>query len=851
MAFARTSVAFAAFLLVPQASAQPEILTTSTLSDVRRLTLAAEGASAADFLPGGNDVLIRRSMIDGAASLVVLSLEDGRTRPIPTDGNVLGAGSPHPVDARTLVVLAGEGSETAGVLYEVDAGGARRLAEGLEGAYSPTGRHIVFSGHNCGDLDKEATVQANLRLCLMDLSTGDVRTLSAPGTGQDDRDPAWSPDGATIVFSRMSVEQSELYRLSLAEAAMPEAAALTALGAQAKEPTFHPSGDYVIFTTTSLDDEDADLFLIDPAGGYEPVRVLASPGPQSQPTFAPTGDKVAWTGAIMMQANDDEEAIDTGRREVFLAGWEHEGALALLRAAPPLSAVVQADLDGTDNDISEDDLRRHVGVLTSEAMAGRMTGSPGEQAATAYVAAAFNALGLEPAGDDGYFQSFSFRYAGRPLPESTLIFEREGNEPLSMTLSEDWVPLAFSATTETASTPLVFGGFGFDAPEWEGHPPVDSYGDLDVAGKWVLLWRGNPPGVEASDRPDLTRLSSLVNKSRLAAEKGAAGVILMRAPSVSTSGANLPGPTVAADEGTYPIPVVVVGSAHNETLLAGQDREQLLAMAGAGKLIARSLPGVSVRTSIGLDVEMRSGRNVLGRLDLDGATNNPPVILGGHIDHLGRGLHSMSANEPIGEALVDRRRRLYVGADDNASGIAALIEIAQSLVKNQPAGAVRDVIFAAWSGEELGLLGSSHYVATLGEVKNDVGEKVVVADEVAAYLNLDMIGRLRETLQVRGVGTSSVWPSGIERANAAIGLRLAPRREASSRMDTAPFERSGVPVLAFYTGWHEQYHQPSDRVELLNFDGLARISRLVERVLLDLARSHIAPDFTEAKEQSQ
>ncbi|MEM6624729.1 MAG: M28 family peptidase [Pseudomonadota bacterium] len=785
-------------------------------------------------------------MADGAGSLVVLSLDDGTTRPIAVDVDVLGAGSPHPIEARTLIALPSAKADVRGALYEVDADGMRRIVEGRDGAYSPSGQQVAFSGSHCGDLGREVGGQPNFRLCLLDLGTGDVQTLSAPGLGQDDLGPTWSPDGATIVFTRTTAGRSELYRVSPDDGHLPEATALTGLGAQANDPEFHPSGDYVIFSTTSLDDDDADLFLIDPAGGHEPVRVLTSPGLQSQPTFAPSGDKAAWTGAIMMQAAEDEEPTDTGRREVFLASWDHDAALALLRAAPPLNAVMQPDMNPTDTAISTDDLRRHVGTLSSEAMGGRFTGSPGERAATAYVAAAFKALGLEPAGEDGYFQTFTFRYAARPTPDSMLKFEPEGEQPLAMTLAQDWVPLAFSATGKTAPAPLVFGGFGFDAPAWEGNPPVDSYGDLDVAGKWVLIWRGNPPGVVARDRPDLTRLSSFVNKSRLAAEKGAVGVILMRAPGVSTSGANLPGPTVEADEDSYSIPVVVVGSAHNETLLAGEDLERLLALAQAGEGIARPLPGVLVQTSIGLDVEMREGRNVLGRLDLDGTANRPPVILGGHIDHLGRGLQSSGASEPPEQSLADQRRRLFPGADDNASGIAALIEIAQNLAENQPADAVRDVIFAAWSGEELGLLGSSHYVAALDTEQTGANQKVVVVDEVAAYLNLDMVGRLREALEVRGLGTASIWPSVIERANAGIGLRLEPRREASSRMDTAPFERSQFPVLAFYTGWHEQYHRPTDRVELINFEGLARVSRLVERVLSDLVRRSSAPAFTGA-----
>ncbi|MEL6336682.1 MAG: M28 family peptidase [Pseudomonadota bacterium] len=850
MGFARMAAGLAIAFSGLAGVAVTQAAEPAPLVDPRRLTLAGAGAAVSGFVSDGA-LMIRREAAEGAPALVILSLTDGQTQAVEGSEGLLGTGAAHPTEERALAALPQQGAAAdndLGVLHDIDAQGVRRLAQGHDGAYAPGGRAVVFSSALCGAPQVEGA--ENRRLCHLDLETGEIRPLTTPEVGEHDREPAWSPDGTTIVFSRRGPAGSELYRLGLEAGEGAAPVALTALGARAEAPVFHPSGAYLAFVSTSLDDGDADLFLLAPDGAHEPMRVLARPGPQSHPQFAPGGGRIAWTGAIMTGGGEDEAPEDTGRREVFLAGWNHKAARALLRAAPPRQALEAPAMEATVPGIDEDDLRRHVAALSAEALEGRLTGTAGERAATAYMAAAFEAIGLAPAGDDGYFQPFTFRFAARPTAETALIFTRNDGEAPAMALDEDWVPLAFSATGETEAAPVVFGGFGFDAPAWEGHPPVDSYGDLDVAGKWVLVWRGNPPGVSGRDRPDLTRLSSFVSKAQLAADKGAAGIILMRAPGVSTSAANLPGPTVEADEDPYPIPVVVVAAEHNETLLAGEDLEALLAMAEAGERIARPLPDLSAQASIGLEVELREGRNVLGRLDLDGSADRAPVILGGHIDHLGIGFGA-AGEEPADEPLAERRRRLHPGADDNASGTAAIIEVAQSLAANPPEGAVRDVILAAWSGEELGLLGSSHYVdqmtgAPEGEAAEE--EPPVLTERIAAYLNLDMVGRLREALQLRGVATSPDWPRAIERANAGLGLPLDPRAQASRRMDTVPFQRAGVPTLAFYTGWHEDYHRPADRVELIDFAGLARVTAMVERMTRDLARAPAAPALAEAED---
>jgi Tol biopolymer transport system component len=196
------------------------------------------------------------------------------------------------------------------------------------------------------------------------------------------------------------------------------------------------------------------------------------------------------------------------------------------------------------------------------------------------------------------------------------------------------------------------------------------------------------------------------------------------------------------------------------------------------------------------------GRNVLGRLRGEGEGT---VVVGAHLDHLGPG---------------------YPGADDNASGVAALIEIARQIPRR---GLRRTILFAAWSGEEVGLLGSRTFAAR--------------AKDVAAVLNMDMVGRLDRALILQGVGSSPSWLAEIERANAPVGLPISLSEESRLPTDTTSFHLKGIPALNAFTGAHLDYHQPSDTADKLNYAGIDRIARLMARLAHHLASSDRPVEF--------
>ena len=236
------------------------------------------------------------------------------------------------------------------------------------------------------------------------------------------------------------------------------------------------------------------------------------------------------------------------------------------------------------------------------------------------------------------------------------------------------------------------------------------------------------------------------------------------------------------------------------------------------------------------------GRNVVAVLRASGDQSEPPLILGAHFDHLGHDGSNDSKVPGVAKGEVDP------GADDNASGVAGLLEVAAYLRGEHVAGklrAVRDVYFAAWSGEEIGLFGSRHFATQLQQRLG--GEDL--RGKVCAYLNLDMIGRLSDQLILQGVGSSTAWKREIERRNAPVGLSLSLIEDVNLRTDTASFYPLGVPILNAFTGAHENDHAPGDTLDKLDYVGMQRVTRLMALLVRGLARAASEPDYVKVGER--
>jgi Zn-dependent M28 family amino/carboxypeptidase len=248
------------------------------------------------------------------------------------------------------------------------------------------------------------------------------------------------------------------------------------------------------------------------------------------------------------------------------------------------------------------------------------------------------------------------------------------------------------------------------------------------------------------------------------------------------------------------------------------------------------LPGVTARVHASVLREKRTGNNVVAYLPATSQVTGlarPWVAIGAHYDHLGHG--------EAGNTLADKAdaNKIHFGADDNASGTSAVLDIAATLAK-QPRR--RNVLVGFWSGEELGLIGSAAFAAA----------PPLPLDSLAAYLNFDMVGRMQDNkLTVQATGTSPSWAKLIEQTNIAAGFDLLLQADPYQPTDVSTFNSSSVPCLSFFTGTHPDYHKPSDTADKIDYEDLDRVADFAAAIVRRLEETPDAPQFTKVEQQTQ
>jgi hypothetical protein len=490
----------------------------------------------------------------------------------------------------------------------------------------------------------------------------------------------------------------------------------------------------------------------------------------------------------------------------------------ILRTLPLAVLLLVVSCTG-HREVTVRELRDHVKYLSSDSLKGRLTGSTGDSLAAEYIRKEFTSFGFIPLSGDGLQK---YEVTKRIIPGKNNSLALNGT---SYTADKDFMPMSFSSDGSLESD-VIFAGYGFnisgDSLKW------NDYERINPKDKWVMILRSDP---EADNtKSPYIQYSGDRDKALLAKDMGAAGVLLVSGP-------------VADPQDTFEqlnnegfsvgIPVFRIKREVADVILSKTKKriESLEKNINDNRKPAGFATRVTVKANAEIVREIANTRNVVMLLPgEDEQLKNEYVIIGAHFDHLGMGGPGSSSRAPdtVG---------VHHGADDNASGVSLMLELAEkfSLTKGSHR---RSLICIAFSGEEEGLLGSKHFT-------DDPG---IDLSKVNAMVNLDMVGRLNDTsmLQISGVGTAAGLKELIYSKSDTSAIKLKLSDEGYGPSDHSSFYFKNIPVLFYFTGAHLDYHTPSDTWDKLNYPGMVGISTQIFNVAEELANSAARLQFREA-----
>ncbi len=482
----------------------------------------------------------------------------------------------------------------------------------------------------------------------------------------------------------------------------------------------------------------------------------------------------------------------------------------------------------------------HVRTLANPFFEGRCPGTIGGDLAAEYLQFYFERLGLQPLFEQtvetpggaaaarptlSHLQPFELgRGQIKADSQQLTLFTKDSHTPLLQ--GEDFEALGVSGNG-AAGGPVVFVGYSVA----EGPEDYTSYPEeTDLTGKIALILRFEPMDAEgkslwAGGNSDWSNHAGLTRKLSAAIERGAAGILLVSPPHAADSRAqNLQQPNDTRVGRAYDIPILMITAEVAERLIGAGD-PQKRDLAGLCEAVTEQgqvveLQEVEVSIAASLHLESLTASNVAGLLPGRGELQDEYLIIGAHYDHVGYGQFGGRASN---------RGVIHVGADDNASGVAGTLVLAdrfqrlyEELPQEQP---LRSLVFLLFSGEEMGLIGSSHFVE----------ESPVPLEKTIAMLNMDMIGAVEnDMLTVYGTATAEEFEALLAPHFEASGLNVEAQASSSGRSDEAPFQRRSVPGLHFFSGVHDRYHTPRDRADLLNYDGALQVVDLVGEIAREL-----------------
>lgn len=454
------------------------------------------------------------------------------------------------------------------------------------------------------------------------------------------------------------------------------------------------------------------------------------------------------------------------------------------------------------------DARKMLEYLASDELEGRGVGTAGLDKAADLIAADFRKLGLEPApGCPDYFQPFKMTTGVSPDPSTAL--SAASDEPLK--LEDDFTPMPFSAE-RSFDGPAVFVGYGISSEKFK----YDDYAALDVKGKVVIAMRFEPHNEAGKSRftgEDWSDEAHLTRKAEVAAKHGAAALILVNPP-IHHAGDPLSLFTRSGGERSA-LPVLQVTRKVAERWLKSGGLQTVNQLQEAidkdVKPRSAALADVTIKGNVAIRRDEKTVKNAIAMRPGHGQHAGEYLVVGSHYDHLGWGGFG---------SLAPGVRAIHHGADDNASGTTAMLEIADHFAH---VSTDKTIVFVAFTAEEEGLIGSQHFV----------DHPPIPLKQITAMLNLDMVGRVRKNvIFVGGAGTAPSLDAFVKEADVDSPLKLKSfGRGGMGPSDHMSFALKKVPVLFLFSGLHMDYHRPTDTVDKINFEGMDEVVKFSIKLL--------------------
>lgn len=472
--------------------------------------------------------------------------------------------------------------------------------------------------------------------------------------------------------------------------------------------------------------------------------------------------------------------------------------------------IVLISYSFSQSNISIDNVSFHIDYLASDSMRGRYPGTYEDEHAAKYILSQFKANNLKPLADDG-FQNFNIT--------NDLFYEKNNSltgKKLTTKLFYDFVPAAFSGN-DSIEKYIAFAGYGID--DFLSNNTWNDYKNIDAKNKILIILEGSP--VSSKQNFDLN--ISIFDKINIAKTKGCAGILFVAGYNERKEDAL---PPIYIDTYTHQenIPIAHITRKTADKIIKNSKKS----ISTLEEIINKNNKPYSfeIATKIKLVTHIRyikkSTHNVIGLLESNNQNyKNEYIIIGAHYDHLGIG--GVLSGSRMPDTLA-----IHNGADDNASGVAGIIELARYLNLHKDT-LKRSIIFVAFSGEEEGLIGSKYFISN----------PIVKKQNIKSMINFDMIGRFDEenrTFSLGGIQTANEYEKIINSAlnKSPIDVELLPKANAPS--DHYFFYQNKISVLFFHTGLHEDYHTPFDDSDKIKYNGMEKILDFAASIIINLSR---------------